>query len=145
MFNIIFSCNLHLISCSICEFDHTFSTFVTFSKFTSCGKLSKLSFLINNLVSFEMKDPGITELWWSAYSRFKSFLFLYSSKILSLQGAAAELPLIHNLVFPFKTKDTGITWRWYSAYSHYAQWCGSFHCHQEGSGSLWQKGWAPRV
>ena len=60
------------------------------------------------------------------------------------------LPLLgHSLTSQFgisiQNKNAGPTWKWYSAYSHYAQWCGSFNCHQKRSGALWQNSWALRI
>ena len=105
MFKTIFSCNLHPISCSICEFDHIFSTCVSCSKFSPCGELLKLSYLINNLVfslskSKILVQPDCDEV----LIHDSNPLFIILPKILPLQGAARTLPLIHNLVFSFKTK-----------------------------------------
>ena len=55
-------------------------------------------------------------LWWTAYSRFKSFLFIILFQNFSPEGTFPDSPLTIYLQ-NFKTKNAGTTSRWYSTYS----------------------------
>ena len=68
-----------------------------------------------------------------------SIFILFFSKFCQLL-----LPGSQCRISTFKTKKTGNTWRWLSTYSYNMEWSGSFNGRQHGSGSLLQKGWAPR-
>ena len=131
MFKTIFSCNLHPISCSTCEFDHIFFTSKTLSKFPPCRGLLKYSYLINNLVFSLLKPKILVQIDCGEVLILNSnpFYFLYNIlfKILSLLGHSVTSQCRISL----QNKNAWPTWRWYSSYSHYAQWCGSFNCHQK--------------